>query len=391
MLKKNTLFNSNLRLNVVLVLMLAAVLLLPIFKGGNYPGALAIFILTSGLIFLLSVSDFDAERDQPWLIVWLVFTVAVLAHALVYPLVFVNERFFINGLEPKVADELNSRYLSRMRMIEVWSFFTSMWIFAWRTSVLSFNAVKMMLLALFLSSFFQAFYGVAQFILGTSNVLGLWVKEFYLADATGTFVNRNHFSGMLAVSSPLVLSGLLMPKPLILPSLAKSGRLIIAGIYLAVLILALISSHSRMGLAVAVVGLITCYFLMNRLVAGSGKVFAKLKFVFVLLSLMLFAIWFGVGDILQRYTDLGDGSSRFDVWSVMFSKMSFDVWLYGAGPGSFEYVFQVIKPNNFLVRFVYAHNDYLEFVFEFGLLFTCLLYTSPSPRDLSTSRMPSSA
>ena len=26
-----------------------------------------------------------------------------------------------------------------------------------------------------------------------------------------------------------------------------------------------------------------------------------------------------------------------------------------------------------------------------GLLWTCLLYTSPSPRDLSTSRMPSSA
>ena len=28
---------------------------------------------------------------------------------------------------------------------------------------------------------------------------------------------------------------------------------------------------------------------------------------------------------------------------------------------------------------------------EFGLYMACLLYTSPSPRDLSTSRMPSSA
>ena len=28
---------------------------------------------------------------------------------------------------------------------------------------------------------------------------------------------------------------------------------------------------------------------------------------------------------------------------------------------------------------------------NFGRFFTCLLYTSPSPRDLSTSRMPSSA
>ena len=28
---------------------------------------------------------------------------------------------------------------------------------------------------------------------------------------------------------------------------------------------------------------------------------------------------------------------------------------------------------------------------SFGIFFRCLLYTSPSPRDLSTSRMPSSA
>ena len=28
---------------------------------------------------------------------------------------------------------------------------------------------------------------------------------------------------------------------------------------------------------------------------------------------------------------------------------------------------------------------------DFAELYTCLLYTSPSPRDLSTSRMPSSA
>ena len=28
---------------------------------------------------------------------------------------------------------------------------------------------------------------------------------------------------------------------------------------------------------------------------------------------------------------------------------------------------------------------------NFGIIYGCLLYTSPSPRDLSTSRMPSSA
>ena len=35
--------------------------------------------------------------------------------------------------------------------------------------------------------------------------------------------------------------------------------------------------------------------------------------------------------------------------------------------------------------------NYYEEIKEFVELYTCLLYTSPSPRDLSTSRMPSSA
>ena len=36
-------------------------------------------------------------------------------------------------------------------------------------------------------------------------------------------------------------------------------------------------------------------------------------------------------------------------------------------------------------------NSILEFVDQLKEIKTCLLYTSPSPRDLSTSRMPSSA
>ena len=41
-------------------------------------------------------------------------------------------------------------------------------------------------------------------------------------------------------------------------------------------------------------------------------------------------------------------------------------------------------------RFVVTNGQYAAFVEEAGYS-TCLLYTSPSPRDLSTSRMPSSA
>ena len=37
------------------------------------------------------------------------------------------------------------------------------------------------------------------------------------------------------------------------------------------------------------------------------------------------------------------------------------------------------------------HKNHTVHFFDDGVAGTCLLYTSPSPRDLSTSRMPSSA
>ena len=47
--------------------------------------------------------------------------------------------------------------------------------------------------------------------------------------------------------------------------------------------------------------------------------------------------------------------------------------------------FRCFNANPFAVNFT------LYFTLENGMTYTCLLYTSPSPRDLSTSRMPSSA
>ena len=43
------------------------------------------------------------------------------------------------------------------------------------------------------------------------------------------------------------------------------------------------------------------------------------------------------------------------------------------------------------MAFVEARQQRHEFITVEHLLMACLLYTSPSPRDLSTSRMPSSA
>ena len=374
MLNASTLIQ--LKANVGLVIMTSIVLLLPLFKGGNYSGVMPIFVFAMGVVFLLSISEISYNRDKYWFVVWAVVSVSVLIHAVLYPYFLVNERFFIDGLSPQIAAELNAYQLSKIRMIEVWSFFTVMWLFAWKTSLFELKQLRIFLLVLFVALSFQALFGVVHFLSGSSSILGLWTKEFYLGDATGTFVNRNHFAGMLAIASPIVLSAILMQKPLIFPLLPKAFRIAVALLYLVILVLALISSHSRMGVVAAIFGLIVCYFFMNKTRDVDQVQLSFLKLFSVLFFLFLFAVWFGLGDILQRYTELNDGNSRFDVWRAMFTKVPLDVWLFGVGPGSFEDVFQIIKPSNFSVRFVYAHNDYLEFLFEFGIILSCLILVS---------------
>ena len=365
---------DQLRTHILLFIMAAIMVFLPIFKGGNYPGAMSLFTFSIGVVFLLSICELSYQRDKYWLVVWAVFSGAVLLHAFCYPLFFENERFFIGGLSDEVGAELNSRQLSKIRMLEVWSFFTAMWLFAWRVSLFKLPQIRVLLLVLLVTTLFQALYGVIHFVSGASTVLGLWNKEFYLNDATGTFVNRNHFSGMLAISSPVVLIGLLMKKPLILSSFSQTSRIVLSLLYLILLMLALISSHSRMGMIAAILGLTVCYFGWRKV--GSDLAYRSNKLILICVAsfLILFSIWFGVGDILQRYTDLANGNSRFDVWKSMTVKVPFNVWLFGAGPGSFEDVFQIIKPSDFSVRFIYAHNDYLEFIFEFGLLLSFFIF-----------------
>ena len=49
------------------------------------------------------------------------------------------------------------------------------------------------------------------------------------------------------------------------------------------------------------------------------------------------------------------------------------------------------EKERFLVASSQGDDSYVVYQIDNGLTYSCLLYTSPSPRDLSTSRMPSSA
>ena len=57
---------------------------------------------------------------------------------------------------------------------------------------------------------------------------------------------------------------------------------------------------------------------------------------------------------------------------------------------SYETFLLLVLAFSVMMRFVLFHLK-RDVIMGFLIIITCLLYTSPSPRDLSTSRMPSSA
>ena len=62
-------------------------------------------------------------------------------------------------------------------------------------------------------------------------------------------------------------------------------------------------------------------------------------------------------------------------------------WLLSA-----VFIYLFLKSNQIMIELGLNHEKVNDLVFLYGLFIgACLLYTSPSPRDLSTSRMPSSA
>ena len=86
--------------------------------------------------------------------------------------------------------------------------------------------------------------------------------------------------------------------------------------------------------------------------------------------------------IIEHYGDHVDDAPLF--------ADGFDDAIIGICPTSFRVIYSRNKCINILMAQGDSWEDAVDYL-EYNTFNACLLYTSPSPRDLSTSRMPSSA
>lgn len=256
--------------------------------------------------------------------------------------------------------------------------------------LMEFNSRKkltLLLMVLVISGTLQAFYGSLIRLSGSEWVL-FGPRSDYGARGvatSGTFLNRNHLAGYLEMTIACGVGLMLAQR--------KGERITLVGILelllsnkfllrlaLAIMVIALVLTQSRMGNTgfftslLIIGGLFVLITREHRL--RNGLILASL----IAIDVLIVSQYFGLEKLRDRIVEtrfedvvvegeviLKENVDRDDVARyvmVQFLERPF----IGFGAGTFETTFQKYPGPEIGKDFDHAHNDYLQFVTEFGLI-----------------------
>ena len=252
------------------------------------------------------------------------------------------------------------------------------------------NAKKRLVFALVSLGAFEALYGLIQYLTGWQQIFA-YVKKYYLEEATGTYINRNHFAGFLEMIFPFVI--VLALRWTYLLSKNTSGTAgtfrklvsrtelvsVVFWLFLAIVILAaLILSRSRMGIISALVSLVAILALAGTSTVGPRARAAVAAVFFI--GVLGLVVWIGSDPVMSRFETLGQeynlsGQSRVSIWHDTLGLIRQHPFL-GTGLGSFFVAYTSVQTAFLNLLVEHAHCDYLEVATELGLPGAILVFGS---------------
>ena len=322
----------------------AIVCLLAIYKGGTEPMALSIASVMTVAMLVVAPGKWLHGADQwRWLVMPLAVIVTIAIHAV--------------WLNPEGRTRAYFECVAWFGIGFGITFVTAHATPRMRRMIVAIVAALVL---------FQVIYGFAEYLRGSRFIFGRWERG---ADVlTGTFVNRNHVADVISAGSLVVIGSIIQSR------VAIPVRVAIAGCLWVGCALAVIATQSRLGLIALIAGSLVLAFassaplIRRRPISAAG----------VALALLLAAgLWFGPGALLERFAGLFAAEDRKLLWSHLLSQ-PMSTWLQGIGPGQFEDVFKTLSPATLTRSYPEAHNDYLEFVFEFGVMGTIIVLLGAS-------------
>jgi hypothetical protein len=222
--------------------------------------------------------------------------------------------------------------------VSSWSLWLAVFLFAMvvRAACRDGKFLKALIVVLLVVVTIEAFYGLVQALVPSTGVLGYY--ESGLGNARGTYINRNHFAGMIEMTWPLVLAYLLSLSPweetrkLKVKHLINSDRFnrqLLIAIFLVVILLALVFSRSRAGITGGILGFIAFLGAMAFSGAGMRKGF-WLGTGAAMVLLLIYGGQIGFDSVIERFMEIDENIGRLDKWR--------DAWLiiqqhpFGVGP-----------------------------------------------------------
>jgi len=252
------------------------------------------------------------------------------------------------------------------------------------------DAKKRLVFALVSLGVLEALYGMIQYLTGWQQIFA-YAKKYYLEDATGTYISRNHFAGFLGMILPLAVVLALHYAELLLKNTSgKAARLrtivsrtellsLVFWLFLAILLFAaLVLSRSRMGIISALVSLVAILAL-----AGASSYRARTRATVAalfFLGVLGVIVWIGSNPVVSRLETLGQeynlsGQNRISIWRDTLGLIRHHPFL-GTGLGSFSVVYPSVQTTFLTLLVEHAHCDYLEVATELGLPGAILLFGS---------------
>lgn len=212
-------------------------------------------------------------------------------------------------------------------------------------------------------------YGILQYLDFFKH--SWWIPQEFLA---ATYVNHNHFAGYLELTIPLTL-GMLFSH-----SSEFRFKKLILGIALYIQASAFILTQSRGGW----LSLSTALLAMGIVLIKNRALKIRHFIIFVILLALAFSlIYWNDREVSERTKSLSAPisepqnleaslSERLKIWQGAFGMVK-DRPLIGVGIGDFDSGFYRFRPEDYTMRAVYAHNDYLHMAAEMGVFAPILM------------------
>lgn len=223
--------------------------------------------------------------------------------------------------------------------------------------------------ALVLLALVQAVWGLLQ----ASLLKELYFGAEFAGGLIGSFANANHFANYIAMTLPLAVFMVWQALPA--PHAGRRQRSPAAAalwsLVLLVLMAAVLASGSRTGAVTALLVTLLAVLLFLGGISKSSRRWYVLGAGALLLAVLVIV---GVNSLVTRFDAgrLGDDVSIR--WQLAGSswQAALAFWPLGAGPGSFAAVYPHFQPPGLGVSVEHAHNDYVQLLMEFGVLFVAL-------------------